>query len=107
MFKPHNVNLVWRTDDAEKMIVRMARVSAPKNADNMETGPKLLSYLIRHKHWSPGTTASDSTRRARACPRVQSIRRSDASLRYAAGWRAIRSVPIHHRAPEQESGRVD
>ena len=53
MFKPHNVNLVWRTDDAEKMIVRMARVSAPKNADNMETGPKLLSYLIRHKHWSP------------------------------------------------------
>lgn len=53
MFKPHNVNLVWRTDDAERMIVRMARVSAPKNADNMETGPKLLAYLIRHKHWSP------------------------------------------------------
>ena len=53
MFTPHNVSLVWRTDDAERMIVRTARVSAPKNEDNMETGPKLLRYLIKHKHWSP------------------------------------------------------
>ena len=53
MFTPHNVSLVGRTDDAERMIVRTARVSAPKNEDNMETGPKLLRYLIKHKHWSP------------------------------------------------------
>jgi thymidylate synthase (FAD) len=35
------------------MIVKMARVSAPKNQDNMETAPKLLRYLIKHKHISP------------------------------------------------------
>lgn len=53
MFTPHNVSLVWRTDEAERMIVRTARVSAPKNEDNMDTGPKLLRYLIKHRHWSP------------------------------------------------------
>lgn len=53
MFTPHNVSLVWRTNEAEQMIVRTARVSAPKNENNMETGPKLLRYLIKHKHWSP------------------------------------------------------
>ena len=53
MFSPHTVSLVWRTDEAERMIVRTARVSAPKNEDNMDTGPKLLRYLIKHGHWSP------------------------------------------------------
>ena len=31
----------------------MARVSAPKNAKNMETGSRLLRFLINNKHWSP------------------------------------------------------
>lgn len=48
-----SVDLVWVTPNAEEMIVRMARVSAPKNQDNMDTAPKLLRYLIKHKHWSP------------------------------------------------------
>ena len=48
-----NVQLVWATQNAEPLIVEMARVSAPKNAKNMETGPRLLKYLIKHKHWSP------------------------------------------------------
>ena len=48
-----NVSLVWATPNAEEMIVKMARVSAPKNQSNMDTAPKLLSYLIKHKHWSP------------------------------------------------------
>ena len=47
------VNLTWVTPNAEEMIVKMARVSAPKNQNNMETAPKLLRYLIKHKHWSP------------------------------------------------------
>ena len=47
------VQLKWVTPQAENEIVEMARVSAPKNAKNMETGPKLLNYLIKHKHWSP------------------------------------------------------
>ena len=48
-----DVQLVWATQNAEPLIVEMARVSAPKNAKNMETGPRLLKYLIKHKHWSP------------------------------------------------------
>ena len=47
------VQVVWVTPKAEEMIVKMARVSAPKNQDNMDTAPKLLQYLIKHKHWSP------------------------------------------------------
>ncbi len=48
-----NVQLVWATPNAEELITKMARVSAPKNQGNMETAPKLLKYLIQHKHWSP------------------------------------------------------
>jgi thymidylate synthase (FAD) len=31
----------------------MARVSNPSNQTNTETSPKLIRYLIKHKHWSP------------------------------------------------------
>jgi len=48
-----NVDLIWATPNAEEMIVKMARVSAPKNQDNMDTAPRLLRYLIKNKHWSP------------------------------------------------------
>ena len=49
----NKVKLTWATSNAEALIVEMARVSAPRNKDNMETAPKLLRYLINHKHWSP------------------------------------------------------
>jgi len=48
-----NVQLTWVTSNAEELIVKMARVSAPRNQDNMDTAPRLLRYLIKHKHWSP------------------------------------------------------
>ena len=48
-----NVELISVTPKAEELIVYMARVSAPRNQDNMETAPKLLQYLIKHSHWSP------------------------------------------------------
>jgi thymidylate synthase (FAD) len=38
---------------AEDLIVYCARVSNPTNQLNTETGPKLINYLIKHKHWSP------------------------------------------------------
>jgi len=47
------VELIWRTPDAEALITKMARVSAPANENNMETAPKLLRYLIKNAHWSP------------------------------------------------------
>ncbi len=52
------VSLVWSTQQAEPLIVEMARVSAPSNAKNTATSPRLLSYLIKHKHWSPFEMAS-------------------------------------------------
>jgi thymidylate synthase (FAD) len=38
---------------AEAFIAYTARVSNPSNQSNTLTAPKLLSYLIKHKHWSP------------------------------------------------------
>ena len=49
----HNVELVHVTPDAESLIAYMARVSNPSNQSNTETSPKLIRYLIKHKHWSP------------------------------------------------------
>jgi thymidylate synthase (FAD) len=37
----------------EQLIVHIARVSNPANQDNHDTADKLLSYLIKNKHWSP------------------------------------------------------
>jgi len=37
---------------AEDLIVYTARVSSPKNQENLDTGAKLLAYCIRKKHWS-------------------------------------------------------
>lgn len=38
---------------AEDIISYCARISNPSNQYNTETNPKLLAYLIKHKHWSP------------------------------------------------------
>jgi thymidylate synthase (FAD) len=54
----HNAHLVSITPDAEKQIVYMARVSNPKNQGNLDTAPRLIKYLIKHKHWSPFEMAS-------------------------------------------------
>ena len=35
------------------LVAYCARVSNPANQSNTETNDKLLSYLIRNKHWSP------------------------------------------------------
>lgn len=46
-----NIKLIHRTNDAEKLVGYMARVSSP-NQDNPDVD-KLLEYLIRNNHWSP------------------------------------------------------
>ena len=38
---------------AEELISYCARVSNPSNQMNMDSSAKLISYLIKHKHWSP------------------------------------------------------
>jgi len=54
-----NVSLVsitqpfFNLDSAEDIIAYCARVSNPENQKNTETAPRLLKFLIKHKHWSP------------------------------------------------------
>ena len=45
-------------NDIQELIAYTARVSNPSNQDNTETSEKLLRYLIREKHWSPGEMVS-------------------------------------------------
>ena len=47
------VKTIWKTPDAEYLLAFIARVSNPHNQNNNDTAPKLLRYLIKHKHWSP------------------------------------------------------
>lgn len=47
------VSLVWVTPEAENKIAYMARVSNPANQNNPASATKLLTYLIKNKHWSP------------------------------------------------------
>jgi thymidylate synthase (FAD) len=42
-----------RVEEAEFAAVYCARVSNPKNQENAKTAPRLLAYLMAHKHWSP------------------------------------------------------
>lgn len=43
----------WSTPDGDHLIAEMARVSSPDNQGNTETEARLISYLMRHRHWSP------------------------------------------------------
>lgn len=45
--------LVWATPNGDELVAKMARVSNPNNENNVETAPRLISYLMRNKHWSP------------------------------------------------------
>ncbi|NBT75541.1 MAG: FAD-dependent thymidylate synthase [Betaproteobacteria bacterium] len=82
------------TPNAEQLIVKMARVSNPANADNTATAPKLLRYLIKHQHWSPFEMASlcikiDTERDIAAqILRHRSFSFQEFSTRYAATMRA-------------------
>ena len=58
MHEIHDAKLISVTPNAEENIVYMARVSNPKNQANMETAPRLIKYLMKHKHWSPFEMAS-------------------------------------------------
>lgn len=38
---------------AEELVAYCARVSNPANQGNHQTGPKLVKFLMKEKHWSP------------------------------------------------------
>ena len=49
----HTTEYVHSTPDGDNLVAYMARVSNPNNQNNTATAPKLIKYLIKHKHWSP------------------------------------------------------
>lgn len=61
------VSLKWATPGGDDLIANMARVSNPANQDNKQTAPKLIKYLIDHKHWSPFEMVN-------ACAEIQTTR---------------------------------
>lgn len=54
----HTAALKHVTPEADKLIAEIARVSNPDNQGNHETAPRLIRYLIEHRHWSPFQMAS-------------------------------------------------
>ena len=86
----HKVSLIHTTPHAEELISYMARVSNPSNQNNQTTAPKLIAYLIKHKHWSPFEMVSmcvqiDTTRSiASQILRHRSFSFQEFSQRYAA-----------------------
>jgi thymidylate synthase (FAD) len=50
--------VVDELNTSEDLVAYCARVSNPSNQMNMETAPRLIKYLIKHKHWSPMEMAS-------------------------------------------------
>jgi len=91
----HTAKLVSITPDAQELIAYCARVSNPANQNNTETAPRLLRYLIKHRHWSPFEMANMvveiKTTRAIAAQilRHRSFSFQEFSQRYAA----VQSVP--------------
>ena len=81
---------VERVYNAEDLVAYCARVSNPSNQINTETAPKLLKFLIKHKHWSPfemvDLTVEIKTSRAIAAQilRHRSFSFQEFSQRYSA-----------------------
>lgn len=75
--------------DIQELIAYCARVSNPSNQNNTETSERLLSYLAKHKHWSPFEMVSacieiETTRDiARQILRHRSFSFQEFSQRYA------------------------
>lgn len=83
-------SLVWATPQGDLLVAKIARVSNPANEGNEATAPRLVEYLIRHRHWSPFEMVSAcieiSTTRdiARQLLRHRSFSFQEFSQRYAA-----------------------
>lgn len=105
----NDVDLVWVTPDAEGLLTYMARVSNV-NAKVEDTSPKLLKYLVDHKHWSPFEMVhmcveiNTSRDIARQILRHRSFSFQEFSQRYAVADRfAIRECRMQDPVNRQNS----
>ena len=100
----------------EELIIYTARVSSPANQENHATAPRLIKYLINHKHWSPfemvDWTVEINTSRAIAAQilRHRSFSFQEFSQRYAAVDITELPMPemrmIHKAGNRQGSGEA-
>ena len=95
----NSVKLLTVTPDAEKTMGYVARVSNPNNQDNPKVSG-LLSYCIKHNHWSvfeqAHMTLEISTTRAIAAQilRHRSFTFQEFSQRYADSSMLAESIPL-------------
>lgn len=110
------VRLEEITEEAERQIIRIARVSNPANQDNPEYA-KLIKYCIHHKHWSVFEHAhmtleiETSTAIATQILRHRSFTFQQFSQRYAnggsLGFEAIEMRKQAEKNRQSSSGLVD
>ena len=100
----HKVELVHVTPNAEELIAYMARVSNPKNQNNQETAPKLIRYLIKHKHWSPFEMVNMCVEiRTTRSIAAQILRhRSFSFQEFSQRYSEVYSLPVLPRLREQD-----
>ena len=100
----HKVELIHVTPKAEKLIAYMARVSNPKNQNNQETAPKLIRYLIKHKHWSPFEMVNMCVEiRTTRSIAAQILRhRSFSFQEFSQRYSEVYSLPVLPRLREQD-----
>ena len=102
-------------NDAQDLVAYCARVSNPANQFNTETSEKLISYLIKHKHWSPLEMVSmcleiETTRDiARQILRHRSFSFQEFSQRYADPTQDLNFVTREARLqdPKNRQNSVD
>lgn len=96
----------------EEYISYIARVSNPSNQLNTETAPRLLKYLIDHKHWSPfefcDITLSITTRRSIAAQilRHRSFSFQEFSQRYSAVTN-VETIELRKQAEKNRQSSED
>ena len=96
----------------EEYIIWCARISSPGNRENHETAPKLLRYLIDHKHWSPFEMVSvafeitTSRAIAQQILRHRSFSFQEFSQRYAEATK-LEPVELRYKAESNRQSSSD
>ena len=54
----HSIRPQESSSNIEDLVAYCARVSNPSNQNISKTAPRLIKYLMKHKHWSPFEMAS-------------------------------------------------
>ena len=100
------------SSEPEELIAYCARVSNPENQNNTQTAPRLLKFLIKHKHWSPfemvDMTLQIKTSRAIAAQihRHRSFSFQEFSQRYSEA-QVLEKLQIRKQAEKNRQSSTD